>query len=106
MALPSGSGQPTLRVDFPKTSSDSRAPLWVQTTRESLQEGEEQRVFSTRAQGQKRYFVASEVQEALRQSFAHRAASEGAAPERLTAEEAEAQGQRSSLAFSRLNPGM
>ena len=46
------------------------------------------------------------MQEALRESFARRAARGGVPPERLTAEEAEAHGRRSALEFCRLNLGM
>ena len=103
MASSSKAGQPALRVPFPETSSASPVAAWVHETRKRLEEGEEQRAFSSRARGQKRFLAAAEGQDDLQKAVAEGAAARATL---LTAEEAESLGQRFALDFCRRNLGM
>ena len=106
MASSSSDPRPGLTVPFPKTSGTSRVPAWVKETRGRLEETDEQRACSIRARGEKRYWVASQMQERMLQNLDFYAAAAGKKAKPLTAEEAQRQGEQKTLDFCRRNLGM
>ena len=81
-------------------------PAWVRSTRARLEGGDEQEVCAIRARGEKRYLVAAQVQNLLREKLAEKASAQVSTEEHPTDKELEERAARTTLGFCRLNLGM